>query len=96
MASKKRPSKKRKPGPKSAADIIDSSSNDAVTRQFRRTAFEVMRKIEELTAKGEEIPMSLLGTARLMAEWHTDYLTVEASMPDVPWLTSGEGQEEGS
>lgn len=87
---KKTPAKKprkarrgKKPGPPSTAEVLGRALDDELTTQMQRTGKAVFAQIEKLAGSGKDIPIALLGAARLCAEWHTDYLTVKAAMPDV-------------
>lgn len=72
-----------KPGPPSTRETVRRALDVDLTEQVARTGKAIFERIEALARAGEEIPISLLGAARLCAEWHTDYLTVVSAMPDV-------------
>lgn len=74
----KRVNKRR--GPISDEEWIDRALERPVRGQIERTAKVAFAQIERLIAAGEEIPMSLIGIARMCTEWHTDVLTVQAAL----------------
>jgi hypothetical protein len=88
-----KPPKKRGPKRgKSAAAAIERSLDDALTEQMRATARAVFEQIEKRARAGKDVPISLLGAARLLAEWHTDYLTVQSATRDTPPASAEKGK----
>lgn len=97
MATKRAPKKrKNKGGQRSASEILDRASDEEVRKQMLRTSHAVFRRIEELVDDGEEIPLSLLGTARMCAEYATDREMIRTAMPDLYGeLAIGRGDDGG-
>ena len=83
MSKPKTTRRGKKRGPPATKDVVARALDDELTAQMQRTARSVFRRIEQLADAGKEIPISVLGAARLCAEWHTDYLTVQSAMPDL-------------
>lgn len=77
------PTRSRKRGPPSTAEVVARATDRDLTEQMQRAAVAVFRRIERLTDADQEIPSPLLGAARIMAEWHTDFETVKSAMPDL-------------
>lgn len=84
MTAKKTTKKttKRKAYPSTKESVRRALDVD-LTEQVARAGKAIFGRIERLADAGEDIPISLLGAARLCSEWHTDYLTVMSAMPDL-------------
>ncbi len=76
-AARKGKRKRGKPGPPSDEELIRRALRRPLTVQIERTAKAVFARVELHVSKGEGVPISLLGIARMFSEWHTDYLTVD-------------------
>ncbi len=77
------PKRGKKRGPPSTREVLGRVLDGGLTEQMQATGKAVFARIERLAKANKDIPISLLGAARLCAEWHTDYLTVHAAMPDI-------------
>lgn len=79
---------KKRRGPLSDAKLIERALERPLTEQIQRTANAVFARIELLSTQGKQIPIALLGAARLFAEWHTDFLSIEGDVNDDPGSSS--------
>ena len=67
-------------GPPSVEVTIMHALDRGLSAQIERTAKSVFGRIELLASRGEQIPASLLGAARVCVEWHTDFLSVQSGI----------------
>lgn len=80
MAQQKKGKQKGRPADR---EIVKRATNEQLANAVREAGVEVFNRIRILAKKGDDIPISLLGAARMCAEWHTDYETVKMGAPDL-------------
>lgn len=81
MSRAKTKARRGRPSDDAALAKVSRARRPDVALSFQRLSIAVNVAISKKLRTGEPIPIELLGVARLCAEWHTDYLTVEQGTP---------------
>jgi hypothetical protein len=85
MATKRATKRKR------ASRKPDVATDEENEKQILRTTHAVFRRIEQLVEAGEEIPLSLLGTAKMCRDYRTAREMLKTALPDLYDQLTGSG-----